>query len=293
MILNFGSLNIDHVYKVRDVSVPGETIAALDYQIFSGGKGLNQSLAAVRAGAQVRHAGCVGPEGIWLKDLMAAENVDVALTDVQDVPTGHAIIQVTETGENSIIIFGGANRAMELERLEQGLQAVQRPDFLLLQNETNLVPDAIRMASRQDIPVAFNPAPMDNRVMNDYPLQDVNLLFVNEIEGALLAGTEQPIQIADRLVARFPNVALILTLGAAGALYAAGAIRHRVPGHPVSVVDTTAAGDTFVGYFMAELDQGHPPGRALAQANQAAALCVTRPGAAPSIPHLCDLAQVG
>lgn len=293
MILSFGSLNIDHVYNVKEISVPGETIAAIQYQVFSGGKGLNQAIAAARAGGRVHQAGCVGPEGVWLRDLMAAEKVDVSLIDVLEVPTGHAIIQVSEAGENSIIIFGGANQAMAPLTLEQGILSRHRPDFLLLQNETNLVPDAIKLGARQGIPVAFNPVPMDDRVMHEYPMQDVSLLFVNEIEGALLAGEDQPDAIMDAILGRFPALALILTLGPAGAIYGKGDTRIRVTGQSVEVVDTTAAGDTFVGFFLAWLDQGHPPDQALALANQAAALCVTRPGASPSIPFLSEIERLG
>ncbi len=289
MILSFGSINVDHVYSVKEISVPGETIAAGRYQVFSGGKGLNQAIAAARAGSRVHHAGCVGPEGVWLKDLMAADNIDVSLVDVRDVPTGHAIIQVSEAGENSIIIVGGANQAMQLSTLEQGLQTSPRPDFLLIQNETNLVPDAIRLGRQQGIPVAFNPVPMDDRVMHEYPLQDVSLLFVNEIEGALLAGMDRPEAIVDAIIGQFPALTLVLTLGAQGAVYGRGDTRLHVPGCSVPVVDTTAAGDTFVGYFLACLDQGHDPKQALSLANQAAALCVTRPGASPSIPVRSEL----
>ena len=289
MILSLGSLNIDHVYKVKEISLPGETIAALDYQIFSGGKGLNQAIAAARAGSQVRHVGCIGPEGQWLKDLMADEMVEVSLLEAKDMATGHAIIQVSETGENSIIIFGGANQALEAAQLEQGFASATRPSFLLLQNETNLVSNAIKLAASHDIPVAFNPVPMDDRVIKEYPLQDVNLLFVNEIEGALLAGEEQPDKIVESILGRFPGLGLVLTLGSQGAVFAKDRTRLKLPGHAVAVVDTTAAGDTFVGYFLAWLDQGHSPEEALAIANQAAAFCVTHPGASPSIPRLADL----
>ncbi len=289
MILSLGSLNIDHVYRVKDISLPGETIAAIDYRVFSGGKGLNQALAAARAGAKVRHIGCIGPEGQWLKDLMADEMIEVSLLEVKDIATGHAIIQVSETGENSIIIFGGANRALETEKLEQGFASKTRPSFLLLQNETNLVPNAIELAVSHDIPVAFNPVPMDARVIKEYPLQDVSLLFVNEIEGALLADEEQPDEIVESILGRFPRLGLVLTLGSQGAIFARDRMRLKLPGNTVEVVDTTAAGDTFVGYFLAWLDQGHSPEEALATANRAAAFCVTQPGASPSIPRLADL----
>lgn len=287
MILTIGSLNIDHVYRVRTIARPGETIHTLSYDQFSGGKGLNQSIAAARAGAQVQHAGCIGPEGLWLKTMLAHDGVDVSLIETGDVPTGHAIIQVSDTGENSIFIFGGANQSLTPEHLARCFRAAVRPSFLLLQNETNVVVDAIRMAVQHRIPVVYNPAPMDDIVARTYPLQDVALLIVNEVEGSILSGRNGAADILAAMAARFPDTDIILTLGAAGAVYRqAGAEPFAVAGHKVPVTDTTAAGDAFIGYCLAGLDQGQTAREALTLANQAAALCVTRPGAAPSIPYL-------
>ena len=285
MLITIGSLNVDHVYQVAAMARVGETVSCARYDLFSGGKGLNQALAAARAGAQVALVGCVGQDGQWLTALLAAENVNVAHVHTRDVPTGHAIIQVSRKGENSILIYGGANQSLTLEQLEESFAAFSQPSYALLQNETNLVPEAIRMAKRRGIPVALNPVPINATVLRDYPHQDVSLLFVNEIEGEMLTGQREPEAVLAALEAQWPETDVILTLGAAGAQGRVGGEVFAVSGRAVDVVDTTAAGDTFIGYCLAGLDQGQTPQEAVRTANRAAALSVTRQGAAPSIPR--------
>ena len=289
MILTIGSLNIDHVYQVQEISRPGETIHSQDYSQFCGGKGLNQSLAAARGGASVAHAGCVGKEGQWLVELLADEGVDVSLIETKDVATGHAIIQVNGQGENSIVIFGGANQSLAADNLERCFRRVRQPAYLLLQNETNVVGEAMHMARSQGIPIAYNPAPMDADLWSKFPLEHVAILFVNEIEGATLAGSQRSSDILNSIGAKLPHTALVLTQGAQGATCRQGNDTFSVPGHSVNVVDTTAAGDTFVGYCLAQLARGRDLRSAVSTANQAAAICVTREGAAPSIPRLQEL----
>ena len=289
-ILVFGSLNIDHVYLVEHLVRPGETLPSTEYRRFQGGKGANQSVALARAGADVYLAGRIGPEGLWLRDAIAAEGVNVTHVGLDDQPTGHAIIQVDAAGENSILLFGGANLTVTSDDAHYVLSHFGEGDWLLLQNEISALPAILREASERGLIVAFNPAPMTPEVLS-YSLDVVSLFVVNQTEGAALAEIENasPETIVDALQARFPDAAILLTLGGDGSLYARGGACIRTPALSVEAVDTTAAGDTFTGYFIAESMAGGSIEKSLALASKAAAFCVTRPGAAVSIPRRSEL----
>ena len=289
-ILVFGSLNIDHVYQVEHLVRPGETLPSTEYRRFQGGKGANQSVALARAGADVFHAGRIGPEGLWLRDAIAAEGVDVTHVGLDNQPTGHAVIQVDPAGENSILLYGGANLTVTSDDAHYVLSHFGEGDWLLLQNEISSLPAILREASERGMTVAFNPAPMTPEVLK-YPLESVSLFVVNQTEGAALAEVEHasPASIVETLRARFPHAAILLTLGGEGSLYADGGEHIRTPAQPVEAVDTTAAGDTFTGYFLAELLAGESVQASLALASRAAALCVTKQGAADSIPRRGEL----
>ncbi len=288
-VLNYGSLNIDHVYRVPHFVRPGETLTSLEYRRFAGGKGLNQSIALARAGAPVHHAGKIGPEGRWLRDILAQEGVDTRFVqETDDVPTGHAIIQVVPEGENAIVIYGGANRAITPEDIHAILDRFGPEDWLLLQNEISGLAELLARAGARGLRIALNPAPMTPQVMES-PLEHVDLFIVNETEGAALTGEQEPQAILAAMRRRFPRAATVLTLGARGSLYEDDREHIHTPAVPVQAVDTTAAGDTFTGYLLAGLLEELPPARALELATRAAALCVTRPGAAPSIPHRAEV----
>ncbi len=291
-ILVFGSLNIDHVYQVEHLVRPGETLPSAEYRRFQGGKGANQSVALARAGADVFHAGRIGPEGLWLRDAIAAEGVNVTHVGLDNQPTGHAIIQVDPAGENSILLYGGANLTVTSDDAHYVLSHFGEGDWLLLQNEISSLPAIMREASERELTVAFNPAPMTPEVLS-YPLDGVSLFVVNQTEGAALAEIEDasPETVVGALQARFPDAAILLTLGGDGSLYSRGGERIRTPAQAVEAVDTTAAGDTFTGYFLAELLAGESVGQALSLASRAAALCVTRPGAADSIPQRSEIEE--
>jgi len=287
-VLNIGSVNIDHVTRVDHVVRPGETLASTRYDSFAGGKGLNQSIALARAGAPTRHAGAVGRDAAWLIDRLKRDGVDVALLKVTDLPTGHAIIQVTPTGENAIVVHGGANLAVTAEEVARAVASCSRGDVLLVQNETSAVAEAIRMGRRRGLKVVFNPAPMSPAV-RDCPLQDVDIFILNETEAEGLTGRRSPEGVRAAMVASYPHAATVLTLGRRGAAYidSSGMLCH--PGFAVRAVDTTAAGDTFIGYFLAELLRTGLPAKALALGCHAAAIAVTRPGASDSIPWLQEV----
>ena len=283
-ILNFGSINIDHVYRVAHLVRPGETIASSDYRQFSGGKGFNQSIALARAGATVSHAGRIGGDGVWLREQLAADDADVRFLEMIEGLSGHAIIQVDADGENSIILFGGANWTFTPDDAEKILNHFGAGDWLLLQNEISAMPEILRLAGERGLRIVFNPAPMGAEVLG-YPLEGVSIFILNEIEGEAFTGESEPDAILAGMRQRFPAATIVLTLGAAGAIYDDSSQRIAVPAQKVEVVDTTAAGDTFIGYFLAGLSAGDDPQTAMERATRAAAICVTRPGAAPSIPR--------
>ncbi|MAE64265.1 MAG: ribokinase [Phycisphaeraceae bacterium] len=286
--LNFGSINLDLVYRVDHVARPGETIAASTCERFAGGKGANQSVALARAGAAVEHVGVVGEDGRWLIDLLGENGVGTTLTRVADGPTGHAIIQVDDAGENAIVLLPGMNHRFDRASIDAALDAAGPGDHVLVQNEINDVAAIIEAAARRGLTVCFNPAPYDDSIAS-MPLERVDLLFVNEVEGAGLSGCADPDGIADALARRFPRTTVVLTRGADGADYRGSIGALHADAVSVPVVDTTAAGDTFVGFYLAGHAQGRAPGQCLDLARRAAALTVTRPGAMPSIPTAAEV----
>lgn len=284
-ILNIGSLNIDHVYTVDHLAKPGETISAVAYSLCCGGKGLNQSVALAMAGAEVYHAGLVGPQGEMLRTRLEDSGVDCSLLGRTKTPNGHAVVQVDRAGENAIVLFPGSNHALTRAYAEKVLSRFDRGDFLLVQNETNLIPEILELAAARGLEIAFNAAPMTEAV-KDYPLDLVRWFIVNETEAAALTGCQDPEAAAQAICGCHPNLELVLTLGADGVLYRKGDFTLYIPARRVETVDTTGAGDTFIGYLLAALADNGDPGYALTLATAAAALAVTRPGAADAIPSL-------
>lgn len=288
---NFGSINLDHVYRVPHLVHPGETLASLDYRVGLGGKGANQSLAMARAGGRLSHWGRLGRQDAWARDALARDGVDVSTVMLVDGPSGHAIIQVDDAGENAIILFPGANHETSRQELADLLAAARPGDWLLLQNERNGLEELIPLAVAHGLKVAFNPAPMDSSVAR-LPLQQCSLLFVNRTEAALLCGlaVESSAEaLLDALAAQLPGAEVVLTLGGEGAWHQQAGLRRHQPALPVVAVDTTGAGDTFVGYYLAALQANLPVEECLRRAATAAALGVQRAGAADSIPFLDEV----
>lgn len=282
-VLNLGSINLDQVYSVPRFVHAGETLACTQYTRGAGGKGFNQSIALARAGMSARHVGAVGTDGTSLLDMLRVEGVDVSTVRVISEPTGHAIIQVTPDGENCILICSGANGALQWADVSTAINAGGAGDRLLCQNETVLVSEAISLAHDRGYEIWFNPAPM-SAVVKQYPLSQVHGLIINHSEGTQLTGETEPQAITAHLSQQYPRMHVVLTLGANGVRYARGAVGNTINAPVVKAVDSTAAGDTFVGYLLAGLGSGSEIADALVRANAAAALAVTRPGAAQSIP---------
>jgi len=290
-ILNFGSLNIDHVYRVDTFVLPGETKHTKSYTIHSGGKGLNQSIAAARAGSQVFHAGVAGRDGGFLVEMLQAAGVDTSMMQTSAEVSGHAIIQVADSGQNCILLYGGTNQMLTEDYVDQTLDAFGSEGFVLLQNETNLVGKIIEKAVAKGLKVALNAAPYSEDV-NAYPIDQLDWLIVNEVEGAGIIGGAVDENLLQRLAERYPKAGILLTLGARGAQCVQNGHYASIGSCKVQAVDTTAAGDTFSGYFLFGVMQGLSLAETLRLATVASALCVQRPGAANSIPTRAEVEQV-
>lgn len=284
-VLNFGSLNIDHVYAVDHFVAPGETLSSTNYQINAGGKGLNQSVALSRAGVQTFHAGMIGKDGLFLKETLEAAGVNTDHVIIGELPTGHAIIQVeNNSGQNSILLYSGANTAISTDEMRRILQTAPAGSWLLLQNEINDIPFLIREAKKCGLKTAINPAPCTEEVRS-YPLHLCDLIFVNEIEAAALTGEKEDFRKMTAVMAElFPNSEVVITLGRNGAVYRYGSEEITVPARIVKAVDTTSAGDTFTGYFLAAKLRGMSAETAMKCAIYASSITVSRSGAAVSIP---------
>ncbi|MDD4494383.1 MAG: ribokinase [Eubacteriales bacterium] len=287
-IYNIGSMNLDYVYQVEHFVRAGETIGSLGMQVFPGGKGLNQSVALARAGAKAAHAGKIGAEGEILRKTLSDAGVDVSGVVLGYGTSGHAVIQVDRRGQNSILLYGGTNRQMDPDFIEKALSGCKAGDILLLQNEVNNLRSIMESAHSKGLRIALNPSPFDDSVP-ELPLAYVRWFLLNELEGTALSGKEEPEAIASGILEKYPDSAVVLTLGGKGVLYADSQRRERFGVYDVPVVDTTAAGDTFTGYFLAGIAEDLPMREVLRRASLASALAVSRKGASPSIPLLKEV----
>ncbi|MDF2485232.1 MAG: ribokinase [Herbinix sp.] len=287
-ILNFGSLNIDHVYEVPYFPNPGETLSSIKYNSYPGGKGLNQSVAIAKAGSYVYHAGKIGENSELLVQALQESGVDTTLLDHTGRVTGHAIIQVDESGDNCIIIHGGCNKEITKDYINHILSILEEDDILVLQNEINDLQLIVDMAIKKKLRIALNPSPMDES-LRKINLSGITWLILNEIEGTALSGSKDPIEITNVLLEKYPQLKVVLTLGDKGAIYQEKHLRYEQPIFPVPVKDTTAAGDTFTGYFISMVASGFEVSTALKIAAKAASLAVSREGASSSIPTRDDV----
>lgn len=287
-VLNFGSLNLDYVYGVPHFVQPGETLSAVSQSVNPGGKGLNQSIALARAGAAVSHAGCVGRGGVALAELLREEGVDTGCLRPVDELQGNAVIQVIPSGENCILLFGGSNRCVTVGQIQDTLQFCEAGDWLLLQNEINLLPEIVEQAAARGLQIVLNPSPC-NENLQAVDFGKLRWLIVNEVEAEQLCGCAEPEAAWRKLHGKWPQLSLLVTCGSAGSSawrVENGETEHAVQAaFPVKATDTTAAGDTYTGYFMAALLENRPLGDCMRRASMAAAISVTRRGAAPSIPR--------
>ncbi len=288
-ILDFGSLNLDHVYSVDNFVRPGETISSLKMEDFCGGKGLNQSIALARAGAEVYHAGCIGKDGQVLADRLKEAGVNTKFVKVLDCPTGHAIIQINAKGQNCIILYGGANQEITEDFAKEVIDQFSKGDLILLQNEINNLPFIMNYAYEKGLQIALNPSPLNDKLLA-CPLDKVAYFIMNEIEGSeIVGGEEDPDKVIEKMKEKFPNAKVVLTLGKDGAKYFDGEKVYFHGIYDVKRVDSTAAGDTFTGYFLACIGEGLSPEVALEKASKASSLAVHIKGASNSIPTRAEV----
>ena len=286
-VLNFGSLNLDYVYEVDHFVRPGETLDSPARSIQCGGKGLNQSIALARAGAAVWHAGCIGEGGEPLKALLEENGVDTSCLTPVDRMQGHAVIQVSPSGENAILLYGGSNRCVTEAQIRETVGRFSEGDWLILQNEINALPTLVEEAAEKGLKIVLNPSPW-NSALNRVDFEKLSWLFVNEIEMEQITGEKEPEKAWDKIHRLYPRMSVLITLGGRGSvafLNAGGQTEcARQEAIRVHAVDTTAAGDTYTGYFVAGLVSGLSLKESMERAAKAAAVSVTRHGAAPSIP---------
>lgn len=287
-LLVIGSINLDLVFTVDQFVNAGETIHSHKMDTFMGGKGLNQAIALSRATPHVYLAANIGQSDVALKASIQNLGVDTTFIQTVSEPTGMAFIQVNAQGQNCIVLNSGANAAFTAERFVEVLSQFNPGDTLVLQNEINGLAELISLAKAKGMHVAFNPSPFTPAILN-LPLHQLDTLIVNEVEGEGLSGSSDPESILSILAQRYPSTQIILTLGEHGVLAFVKGQRLIVNALKVNVVDTTAAGDTFLGFFLGSLTEGSTVEAALKTAVTAAAITVTRPGASSSIPTLQEV----
>jgi ribokinase len=287
-VLNFGSCNIDYVYSMDHIVTSGETETTYSLETFPGGKGLNQSIAAARAGAEVYHAGNVGKDGEFLRTILVENAVNVSLLKNIDAKNGHAIIQVGRCGENSIFLYPGSNQMLTKEYIDTVLENFGKDDILLLQNEINCVDYIIEKAFEKGMSIVFNPSPF-NEEISKIDLNKVSFIILNEVEARDLSGCEEPEECLDFFKSNYPHLKIMLTLGVNGSMYMDSDTKIYQPAFEVEAVDTTAAGDTFTGFFLSEMLRHGDADKALHTAAVAAGIAVSRKGAEPSIPHIDEV----
>ena len=284
--LVYGSLNIDLVFSVDHIVIPGETISSSSLIKGAGGKGANQAAALAKAGMETWMAGKIGRDGAFLLELLESYGVHTEKVVQYEGPSGQALIQVEKSGQNSIILFAGGNSKVSREEIEQCLLFFGKGDLVILQNEISNTDFIMKMAKSRGMKVVLNPSPW-NEMAENLPLELADTLFVNEIEGAGLAKMGPEISaedILDRLCSYFPKTEIILTAGINGAYYGLNKSRARGEIVSVPVVDTTGAGDSFSGYFLTARERGYSVQDSLNAACKAAAITVSRKGAMESIP---------
>lgn len=295
-LIVLGSVNADHVLQVPSFPRPGETLMGRNYQVIPGGKGANQAVAAARLGADIGFIACVGSDsfGQNIIQSFAQDGINTDyVSSIQSTPTGVALIQVSDEGENSICLSPEANNALDQDRVSIFKDPIQHCDYLLLQLETPLdgIESAIKLAkssSNSDIKVVLNPAPA--KALPDSILNNIDIITPNETEAEVLTGIavtdDNSAQEAANNLHEKGISTVIITLGAKGVWLSENGKGKIIQGFKVKALDTTAAGDTFNGAFVTALLEGVDTVQAIYFAHAAAALSVTRFGAQTSIPTL-------
>jgi ribokinase len=290
-VLVFGSLNIDLIFSVDHIVLPGETIGSGSLEKSAGGKGANQAAALAKAGMPVYMAGKIGEDGKFLLDLLSSYGVNTAHVEIYRGATGQALIQVDRNGQNALVLYAGGNGAVEPEGIGRVLADFGGEDIILLQNEISCTAGIMEAAKKRGLKICLNPSPYNEKI-EKLPLDLIDIFFVNEIEGAALAALEadSPVPLVlDALTARFPKSEIVLTAGKDGAYYGSGAVRAKGDIIDLPVLDTTGAGDTFTGYFLAARAKRFSVAEALRLACMAASIAVSQKGAMEAIPYASEV----
>lgn len=293
-IFNFGSTNIDIIFKVDHIVLPGETISSSSLSRSIGGKGANQSVGASFAGeATVYHVGKIGPDGAFIPPILEEKGVDTTFLREGTTPTGQALIQVSKEGQNAIVLYAGGNKEFTHKEIDETLTLSKEGDWVLLQNEINELDTIIRKCKEKGMNICFNPAPFDESVTS-LPLELLDVLVLNEVEAEGLTSTSDPYESLDILTSMYNECQIIITLGKDGVMHKKGNSPITTFGiWDVPVIDTTAAGDCFIGTYIARISLGDTVQEALKKASAASSVTVMREGAIPSIPspgetHILD-----
>ncbi len=289
-VLVFGSSNIDYVYKVSHLVKPGETISALSAECFPGGKGLNQAIAVAKSEIDVYYAGCIGAEGLFLKEVMEKAGVNTQLVKITNETSGKAIIQVDEKGENSIILFAGANHSVTKEYVDEVLAYFDKGDIILLQNEINNIEYIVEKAYDKNMQIFLNPSPMHEN-LKCLDLNKIQYLILNEVEAWEFCNYTEAKHVLKYFREKYKDLRVVLTLGIKGSLYFDNENEFFCPAFLVDTVDTTSAGDTFTGYFISGIKNGYSIPKILKTATAASALAVSRKGASSSIPYIHEVKE--
>lgn len=287
-ILNIGSCNIDYVYSLDHIVAEGETERSDSVNTFAGGKGLNQSIAAAKAGAKVYHAACVGSDGNILTNALEENGVDISLIKRSEAKNGHAIIQVSKSGENSIFLYPGTNEMIEKKYIDDVLCRFDEGDILMLQNEINNIDYIVERAYKKKMTIILNPSPINDE-LSKIDMNMISYIILNKIEATSLFDSDNIRICTENAVKRYPMLRIILTNGVKGSIYKSADKTLYQNAFKAKVADTTAAGDTFMGYFVAGLANGLEIGQILRTASAASAITVSRSGAAPSIPWVAEV----
>lgn len=282
-IFNLGSINIDHVYRLPHLITAGETLAAADYTVGLGGKGTNQSIAAASGGGQVFHIGALNKSDESWREQIANRGIGTDHIELKMSPTGHAIVMVDQkTAENQIIILPGTNGEISHKQIDQALEQAQETDWVLTQNETNAVEYFFEMAAKKGLKRCYSAAPFDaEKVLSLLPL--TNILVVNQGEADALKA------LLNKDPKDWDLEHLVITLGSKGAQYFGVEGEWTVEAPKVDAIDTTGAGDTFLGFLLAGIDNHRGIKESMQLAIAAASLQVTRAGAADAIPSLDEV----
>lgn len=294
-IVVIGSSNTDMIIKSPHLPGPGETVLGGHFSIVQGGKGANQAIASARAGGEVVFISCVGDDPFGQKAIeeLGNEGIETSyIKVVKDIPSGIAMINVAETGENSISVAPGANSYLLPEDILNAADVIKVANIILIQLEIPIdtVAKAVKIAKKYNVPVILNPAPACK--LSDEILSNIEIITPNEREAAVIAGLDATnINIPDLAIflSKTGPGTVIITLGKDGAYYYHNKAGKQIDGYKVNVVDTTAAGDTFNGYLAVSLAAGSKLEDAISLANKAASISVMRLGAQPSIPYFDEV----